>query len=293
MSELDLIIKNGTVIGPGWVKETNIGIKNDKIVQLGATDTKGYRVIDASGLIVSPGGIDPHTHIEAYFMGAQVPEDWTKATIASAHGGTTTVLDFAGLEKSNPNDTLISIVDKKLERAKKMSVVDYSVKPMLKNSFFQSVEELKSMIHELIKKGVPGFKVFTAYRDLGIYTDDKALYEIMNVVKDEKAVLQIHAENGLIEEANRESLTKEGKKDAYYHYVAKPDFVENMAIRTSMELASVTGCPTYIVHQSTKDGFQIISKYRMNGLNVFSETCPQYLILSNEMLRNNEKGRSV
>ncbi|MGC8621883.1 MAG: dihydropyrimidinase [Caldisphaera sp.] len=290
---LDIIIKNGKVVGPHWIKNTDIGIKDGKITNIGnlIANEKADKIIDASGKIVIPGGIDPHTHIEIFFMGAQVSEDWTKATSAAAIGGTTTVLDFAGLEKLQPGDDLLSVTDKKLARAKEMSIVDYSVKPMLNNMFYKTIEDLKLKIHNLVSKGIPGFKAFMAYRELGIYSDDKSLYQIMKITKEEKVILQIHAENGLIEEANREELISQGKKDAIYHYYSKPNYVENLAISTAMQLAEVTKANTYIVHQTTKEGIDIISTYRKKGLNVFDETCPHYLILNKKYLEDKKRGR--
>lgn len=289
----DLFIKNGKVVGPHWVKEVDIGIENGIITYLGNSlkTINSGRIIDATNKIISPGGIDPHTHLETLFMGAQVPETWEKGTIAAAYGGTTTVLDFAGLEEEEKGDTPRAMTNRKLERAKKMSVIDYNVKPMLKNAYYKTEEDLTNIIQDLISTGIPGFKVFMAYRKLGINTDDGWLYKIMKAVKRENAILQIHAENGLLEEVLQNELVSEGKIEPIYHYYAKPNFVENMAIQTAMELAEETESPTYIVHQSTKEGFEIVSRYRMKGLNVFDETCTHYLTLTKKYLEDKKRGR--
>lgn len=289
----DLFIKNGTVIGPHWVKEVDLGIEKGVITYIGNSLNKydAGRIIDASGKIVSPGGIDPHTHFETNFMGAQVPETWETGSIAAAFGGTTSIIDFAGLEKEEKGETAGSMTNRKLERAKRMSAIDYAEKPMLKNAHYKNVEDLNNIVHDLVSTGVPAFKVFMAYRKLGIYTDDRWLYEIMKVVQKENAILQIHAENGLIEEANQNALIAEGKTEAIYHAYSKPNYVENMAIRTAMELAEVTKAPTYIVHQTTKEGLEIISNYRMKGLNVFDETCSHYLTLTKKYLEEKRRGR--
>jgi dihydropyrimidinase len=289
----DLFIKNGTVVGPQWVKEVDIGIEDGIISYLGNSLKKfdSSRVIDATGKIVSPGGIDPHTHFETNFMGAQVPETWETGSIAAAFGGTTSVLDFAGLEKEEKDDTGRTITNRKLERAKKMSAIDYSVKPIIKKSYYNTADDLSNIVSDLVSSGIPAFKVFMAYKKQSIYTDDRWLYEVMKAVQKENAILQIHAENGMIEEANQNALILEGKTDPIYHYYAKPNFVENMAIQTAMELAKVTKSPTYIVHQTTKEGLEIISKYRMEGLNVFDETCPHYLTRTKKYLEDKKTGR--
>ncbi|MEM3191181.1 MAG: dihydropyrimidinase [Nitrososphaeria archaeon] len=289
----DLFIKNGKVIGPQWVKEVDIGIEGEVITYIGNSLKKydAARIIDATGKIVSPGGIDPHTHFETNFMGSQVPETWEKGSIAAAFGGTTSVLDFAGLEKEEKGDTIEVMINRKLERAKKLSTIDYAVKPILKNAFYKTVDDLSSIIKGLVSTGIPAFKVFMAYRKQGLNTDDMWLYEIMKVVHNENAILQIHAENGMIEEANQNRFISEGKTEAIYHYYAKPNFVENLAIQTAMVLAEVTKSPTYIVHQSTKEGLEIISNYRMKGLSVFDETCPHYLTRTRKYLEDKIKGR--
>ena len=289
----DILITNGKVIGPGWVNEVDIGIEGGKIKYIGnsSKNKDASRVIDASSKFISPGGIDPHTHFEDYFMGTNVPENWKDATNAAAFGGTTTVLDFAGLEKESKNDTIFSMVRRKMEHAKAMSVIDYSFKPFILRKFYKSTEELIEMIDGLSKMGFPGFKVFMAYRKWGIDTDSKQLYQIMKLLKDKHLILQIHAEDGSIEEFNTEMLLKEGKTDPIFHYESRPNYVENLAIQYAMGLAEITKTPTYIVHQSTKEGPNIISYYRNKGLEVFDETCTHYLVLDKKKMEDKKKGR--
>ncbi|MEM0010668.1 MAG: hypothetical protein QXT84_03115, partial [Candidatus Bathyarchaeia archaeon] len=177
---VDLVLTNGKVVTEQAVLTTSVVIDDGKIVGIGEATHYGKadKIVDVHGNFIVPGGIDPHTHIETYFMGAEVPETWREATIAAAIGGTTTCLDFAGLEKPVENDTLLDQVNRKLQRAKGLAAVDYSVKPMLRNAFYEDRESLSKIVDRLVEMGIPGFKVFLAYRELGIYTDDWRLLQV-------------------------------------------------------------------------------------------------------------------
>jgi len=276
---VDLIIKDGTVVTPGRVIDTDIAIKGEKILALGSASAfpKAERVIDANRKIVIPGGIDPHSHFELSFMGAKPEETWDIGTMASAIGGTTTTIDFASQGKG---ESLMEAVKRQFARARELSVIDYTTKPMITD--LTDLDRVLEGMKEVVAYGVPTFKAFSIYRKQGWYANDWQLYCFLRQSRELGAMMTLHAENCLIGEEKQAELLRQGKTDPKYHGIAKPNFVENLAIQTCMTLAEALGTKTYIVHTSTKEGPSIIANYRQRGLPVFCETCTHYLWLTEE-----------
>ena len=279
----DLIIANGTVVTPGGVAQTDIAVKDEKISALGSRKNfpSADRLIDASGKIVIPGGIDPHTHFEQARTHIRPPETWDIASTASAIGGTTTTIDFALQMKGM---TLLDAVKKQVARAGELSAIDFTTKgyPLITepSDFDRVLEQMK----EVVDYGVTSFKVYLIYRESGRYVDDWQLYNMMKRAKELGAMVAIHAENCFISEENQKRMVAEGKTDPRYHAVAKPNLVEEMDIQKCMMLAEETEAWTYMVHVSTRKGPDIIANYRKRGLPVFCETCPHYLVLTKDVL---------
>ncbi len=278
MTKLDLVVRGGLVVGPGWTAETDIGISEGKIVHVGSIPyNSAAKTINAKGKIVIPGGIDPHTHYELYFMGAKPRETWDIGTIASAIGGTTTTIDFAPQEKG---ESLLDATKKQLDRASQLSVIDFTTKPII--SDFADMGRVMKGMEETINLGVPGFKVFMIYRHQGWMADDWILFQVMRRAQELGGLVTIHAENGFIGEGMQEEFVRAGKVEPRYHGLAKPNLVEDLAIMMAMSIAEITGARTYIVHQSTRGGADIVAPYRMRGLPVFVETCTHYLVLTDD-----------
>lgn len=277
---IELIVGDGIVVTPFGVLNTDIAIKGGKILALGSKRAfpKTDKFIDAHGKIVIPGGIDTHSHFEEFFMGEQIAESWDVGTIASAIGGTTTTIDFAPQEKG---ELLLDTVKRQIEKANRLSVIDYTTKPIL-TDFTDLNKELASM-KEVMDYGIPSFKGATIYRKEGWYENDWQLYSVLKRLKELGGMMTLHAENCLIGEGMQTELVKQGKTDPKYHGVAKPNLVENMDIQKIMMMAEVLGTKTYIVHTSTKEGPSIIAGYRQKGMPVFCETCTHYLCLTEDM----------
>lgn len=276
---VSLVIKNGTVVSPFGVLKTDIAIEGEKILALGLISafSKAEKVIDARGKIVIPGGVDTHSHFELLFMGARPPETWDVGTTAAAIGGTTTTIDFAPQEKG---ESLLDAIKRQFARADELSVIDYTTKPILTD--LSDLDKELDYMKEVVDYGVPSFKGATIYTKQGWYENDWQLYSILRRVKELGGMMTIHAENCLIGEQMQVELIKQGKTEPKYWSVAKPNFVENLAIQTCMMVAEVLGSNTYIVHTSTKEGPGIIASYRRKGLPVFCETCTHYLWLTED-----------
>lgn len=274
----DLIIKNGTVVSLFGVLKTDIAIEGEKISAIGEQGafTQAARVIDVTGKIVIPGGIDPHTHIEIDFMGMASPETWEQATIAAAIGGTTTVLDHAPRKE---NESILDAVKRQFSRAEKMSAIDYTTRGMFV-SLTDDIAGIIAGMDEVMAYGIPTFKAFQIYTRQKWFANDWQLYCLLRRAGELGAIVTIHAENCLVGESLQAELVKQGKTDPKYHGVAKPNMVEDMAIYTCIEMAQALGAKVYIVHTSTRDAPAIIGRYRNRGLPVFCETCTHYLWLT-------------
>ena len=277
---IDLVIENGTVVSSSGVLKTDIAIDGEKILALGSRSAfpKAERVIDAKGKIVIPGGIDTHSHFEIFFMGERPQENWDTGTIASAIGGTTTTIDFAPQDKG---ESLLDAAKRQLARAKELSVIDYTTKPILNE--LTDLDKVLNGMKEVIDYGIPTFKGFSIYRKQGWYADDWQLYKFIKQASQAGGMMTLHAENCLIGEESQVELVKQGKTDPKYHGIAKPNFVENLTIQACMTIAEALRARTYIVHTTTKEGPGIIAEYRNKGLPVFCETCPHYLWLTEDL----------
>ena len=277
--DVNLIIENGTVVTALGVLKTDIAIEGERILAIGPKSTfpKADRVIDATGKIVIPGGIDTHSHFEISFMGAKCNETWDGGTTASAIGGTTTTLDFALQEKGQ---SLLDTAKAQFAKAEKLSAIDYTTRPLITD--LDDLDKLLSGMKEVIDYGVPSFKGATIYTKQGWYENDWQLYSILRRLRELDGMMTIHTENCLIGEGKQAELVKQGKTEPKYHGIAKPNFVENMDIQKCMMLAQAIGTKTYIVHTTTKEGPAIIAGYRQNGSPVFCETCTHYLFLTED-----------
>ena len=285
---IDLLIKNGTVVGPGYVAKMDVAIDDGRILSISAvgSETNAESTINADGQIVIPGGIDPHTHIELEFPGGErSPEDWGVASRAAAIGGTTMVSDFAFQEKGKP---LMDAVRKQFERAKKMSAIDYSTKPII--SDFSDLQKVLQYMKEVVDYGLPGFKTFMTYRKQGWYANDWDVFSVLRRSHELGCFMSLHCENGPIEDGLTDELIGQGKTQAIYHAHAHPSMLENMSIQSAMIMAEATGANTYLVHVSTKEGPWIADDYRRRGVKVTVETCAHYLTKTEQSYEDPKMG---
>jgi dihydropyrimidinase len=277
---IDLHIVNGTVVTPLGILQTDVAVNDGKIFDIGPNSIfpKAEMLIDARNKLVLPGGIDPHSHFELEWLGSTLKETWELGTAATAIGGTTTTIDFAA---QLPGQSLIEAAKTQLFRAEQSSAIDFTTKPILQD--FSDLYKLLKDMEEVVNYGIKGFKGATIFREARWYEDDWQLFSVLKRIHEIGAVMTVHAENCLIGEEKTEELVQQGCKAARYWPISKPNFVEYMDIEKCMILADVTGADVYIVHTSTKEGMEIIARYRQKGLPVYCETCTHYLLLTEEV----------
>lgn len=274
MKKFDTIIKGGTIVTASDTFKGDIGIKDEKIIQIGMNliDDEA-KVVDATGKYVMPGGIDPHTHMDMPFGGTHASDDFHTGTVAAACGGTTTIVDFSIQPKGS---TLKDTTKIWHEKADGKAVIDYGLHIAVTDMNDEILEEIPSMI----KEGYPTFKLFMTYD--GLRVTDETLMKALKKVSANDGLISVHAENYYAIKYLTEQLIAEGKTEPKYHAASRPALVEGEAAARAIALAKLAEAPLYIVHNSCEESTLEIRRARENGYPIMGETCPQYLLLSED-----------
>jgi len=281
MTELDLIVKNGEVVTTSDTYHADVGVKDGKITTIGTnlnpdSDTK---VIDAKGKYVFPGGIDVHVHLQLPFSGTISADDFENGTKAAACGGVTTVLDFAIQTKGQ---SIMEAVEARRAEADPNVCVDYGLHAAITDWNPQTQAEIK----KVIEYGIPTFKMFMIYKNEGWMADDGMLFNALEETAKLGGHIGVHAESVDVLDMLIERYGKEKEKwGAYGHALSRPCYTEEEAIIRAIQWAEATGGQLYIVHMSTGEGTDAVAAARDRGVNVYAETCPQYLLLDDEVFK--------
>jgi dihydropyrimidinase len=249
---------------------------NGKITAVGTdlpTQNAG-RILDATGKLILPGGIDVHTHLDMPFGGTTSADDFETGTRAAAFGGTTTLIDFAIQYKGQP---LRQAFDTWMSKAANKAVCDYAFHCIVTDVSGGQLSEMNDLVHE----GVTSFKLFMAYP--GVFMlDDGSIFKALQTTAKNGGMVCMHAENGSAIDVIVQQALAEGKRAPKYHALTRPTTAEAEAVGRAIALAEMAGAPIYIVHLSCNDALEKIREARDRGLPVYAETCPQYLYLSLE-----------
>ena len=268
---MNLVIKNGTIVTATESYQADIGVDGETICLIGR-NLLGDEVIDATDMLVMPGGIDPHTHMELPFMGTVSADDFHTGTLAAACGGTTTIIDFA---IQGAGQTLREALDIWLGRAKDKVCIDYG----LHVAIGAMDDERMAEMGEMVEMGVPSFKIFMAYKG-SLMVDDETLFRSLLRAKEIGALISVHAENGDILNYLINKNVAEGKKDPVWHAYSHPPEAEAEATHRAVVMAGMTGAPLYVVHMTAAGALEALKAGRAKGFKVFGETCPQYLLFT-------------
>jgi len=279
---MSVLVKGGTIVTSTGRYVADVYAEGDKIKSIGVDlDNPADEVVDASGKYVLPGAIDPHTHISMPFMGTSAQDDYKTGTIAAACGGVTTVVDFDLQQKG---ESLLEAIERKQSWAEGKVAVDYSLHPAVMDPRPEVIDEVKQAI---LDYGTPSFKIFMVY---DFRVDDATMIKLLEKTKKYGGLVQVHAENVYIIQHLNEVLEKEGKLEPYYHAVSRPNIAEEEAISRAAKMVELTGSRIYIVHLSSKEGLAKVQAARDRGIDVFAETCPQYLLLDEERYKETAFG---
>jgi dihydropyrimidinase len=271
------LLRGGTVVTVEGEFAVDVLVEDGKVAAIGRElgTSRGTKVLDVSGALVFPGGVDVHTHLDAPLVGTVTADNFESGSIAAAFGGTTTIVDFA-LHRAGRS--LRATVDEWKERAKGQTVIDYGFHA----SIVELNEAIMNEIPELIAEGVTSFKCFTAYRG-ALMVDDGTLFRLLRVVKSANGLVMVHAESGDVIDALISQALSSGQTEPRYHAATRPPETEEEAVARCIALAAMAESPLYVVHVSTAGGVNKIREGQSTGWPLYAETCPHYLYLSEEV----------
>ena len=270
-------MRNAHVITASDIFDCDIGISDGKIVQLGHALGTAAREIDAAGRTVTPGGVDAHCHLDQPMTPpTKTADDFDTGTRSAACGGTTTIISFAAQQKGQ---SLQAAVEDYRARAKGKAHVDYAFHLIVSDP---TPKVLQEELPELIREGFTSFKIYMTYDDMKL--DDGQILDVLDVARQHGAMAMIHAENSDCIEWLTKRLEASGRTAPRFHAHARPMLVEREATHRAIALAELVDVPILIVHVSGREAVEQIRWARAHGLNVFAETCPQYLFLTAEDL---------
>lgn len=268
------IIRGGTVVTDGGMSVSDILVEDGKIAEVAArVEAADAAVIDATGKYVLPGAVDIHTHMDLDVGIARVIDDFYDGTVAAACGGTTTIVDHMAF---GPKGCSPWRQVKEYHRlADGNAVVDYGFHGVLQHVDDAALDDMAQIARD---EGITSFKAYMTY---DYRLDDLDLMKVLERAARERILIAAHCENHGIVTYFREKFVREGKTQARWHPVSRPNAAEAEAVSRLLTLARVAGeAPVYVVHLSTREGLDEIRRAREIGQRRFgAETCPQYLLL--------------
>ncbi|MBS1662909.1 MAG: dihydropyrimidinase [Bacteroidetes bacterium] len=281
---MSLLIKNGRIVTATDDYTGDVFIEGEKVVALGkdlpyTADT----MIDASGLLVLPGGIDPHVHLDMPFMGTFSSDTHETGTRAALFGGTTTVIDFVLQRQGH---SLREALTEWQGRATGTAVGDYSFHMAVTDYNDSTKKEIKEMVEE---EGITSFKTFMAYKG-ALMIDDRQMTALMQEVRQQGGLVTVHATNGDMIDYLIAKHRAEGKLAPLYHYLSQPEVTEAEASGRFTDISNYTGCPGYIVHLTCEGALNAVRNATRRNQKVFVETCIQYLLLDASLYEKDFEG---
>jgi len=282
---MSTLIQNGTVVNADSTFPADILVDGERIkeVRQGIPASAADRVMDAKGILLMPGGIDAHTHLDMPFGGTTSSDDFETGTRAAAFGGTTTIVDFAIQARGTK---MRAALDTWWKKGEGKACIDYGLHMIVTDLGEAGLEDMDEMVNE----GVASFKLFMAYPNV-LMVDDATIFKALSRTAKNGALICMHAENGSVIDVIVQRALAEGKTAPIYHALTRPTTAEAEAVHRAIAMAEIAGTPVYIVHLSSEDALNEVRAARDRGLPAFAETCPQYLLLSiEEMERPNFEG---
>jgi dihydropyrimidinase len=276
---MGILIKNGTVVSAKESRQMDVLVSGEMIVRVAAgINASGHEVVDATGLLVMPGGIDVHTHLDMPFGGTTSADDYVSGTQAAAVGGTTMLIDFA---LQSQGHTMREAFDVWRSKSRGKACVDYGLHMAVTDlGAGDGTQGLREM-EEMVADGISSFKLFMAYPGV-LMIDDGLMFKVMQKAASLNALCCIHAENGSAIDVVVAQMIAEGKTEPHYHALSRSPKAEAEATHRAIALADMAGAAVYIVHLSNEDSLAALKFMQGRGAKALAETCTQYLVLSIE-----------
>ncbi|MDP9051421.1 MAG: dihydropyrimidinase [Acidobacteriota bacterium] len=272
------LIEGGKVVSAAGTKLADVLIEGETISKVApGIDAAGHTAVDAAGMLVMPGGIDVHTHLDMPFGGTVSADDYEWGTRAAAIGGTTTIIDFALQAMGKPMTEAYKVWRAKSEGK---ACIDYALHMAVTD--LGPNDAWLDDVDAMVAEGITSFKIFMAYPNV-LMVDDRTIYKLMERTKSLGALVCVHAENGTVIDAIVQETLAAGNTGPLYHALSRPAAAEAEAVHRVVAISELAGgANVYIVHVSCEEAMQEVKAGRERGLPVMGETCTQYLVLSIE-----------
>ncbi len=281
---MSLLIKNGRVVTASEDFTGDIFIEGETISAIGKDlQYPADQIIDAEGMLIFPGGIDPHVHLDMPFMGTFSSDNYESGTTAALHGGTTMVIDFV---LQTQGKSLYSALEEWRGRSDGNALCDYSFHMAVTDFNENTRREIRDLVE---KEGITSFKTFMAYKG-ALMIDDRQMIGLMNEVRDCGGMVTVHATNGDMIDYLVSKHRAEGKLTPLYHYLSQPEITESEAAGRFVDMAYHTGVRSYIVHLTCERALNQVREATMRNQKVNVETCIQYLLLDASLYENDNEG---
>jgi len=268
------LVRNGRVVTASESYEADLYVDGGRIALVGqGLSLPADTVLDASGCLVLPGGIDVHTHLDMPAGETRSADDFETGTRAAAFGGTTTIVDFATPE---PGQSLLAALETWMRKAEGKAAIDYGFHMALRGLGETTLAEMARLTRD---EGVTSFKLYLAYPGV-LQVDDATFFRALLGARECGALTLVHAENGGVIDVLVKRALARGETAPRYHALTRPPETEAEATARAIAMAALAGTPLYVVHLSCAAALAHVAAARDRGLAVHAETCPQYLFLS-------------
>jgi dihydropyrimidinase len=270
---MSILIRQGTIVTSERTEISDIFISGGNITSIGnnLNYPENIEIIDAKGKYIFPGGIDAHVHLDLPTPAGPSSDNFKSGSIAAIYGGTTSIIDFVTPSKK---ESLVVALEKRMKEAE-VSRIDYGLHMSITSWTKETAKEMEVCVK---KYGITSFKTYMAYKGV-IGIEENELLEVMKVASGLNALVTVHCEIGDEILKKQNEFIAEGKTSPKFHALSRPAACESESVKHVISLAKKTNCPVYIVHTSTKESLEFIEKAQREGQRVYSETCPQYLLL--------------
>ncbi len=277
------VIRRGRIVTAIDDYVADILIEGGQIAAIGRDLQVGEdtEVIDAGGLMVLPGGVDCHTHMDNTFGDSTTCDSFESGTRAAAFGGTTTIVDFAFQRR---DVSVLEALARAQAKGRDGACIDYGFHVIVTGMNDQTLADMQ---HAIRHEGVSSFKMFMAYPG-SVMVDDATIFQAMRLVGQHGGMVALHAENGTIIELLIQEALAQGHTAPRYHALTRPAIMEGEATHRGIKLAELAEAPVYFVHLSAQEALKHVVEARDLGVPVFAETCPHYLFFDESVYESED-----
>ncbi len=273
----DLVIRNGTLVTASDTFQADVAIVGESIGAIGQElDAPNAPSVDAQGMLVLPGGIDSHVHLQ-YPQGPHrvvSSDDWLTGTVGAACGGTTTIIDFV---EARPDRTWMQAFEDRVAEAAPQAAIDYGFHMTFNRADERSLAEVPGVIDA----GMPSFKIYMAYD--GIRLTDAEMLLALDRLKAHGGLPIVHAENHDVIRHLTQNCRRSGRREPRWHPTTRPAAAEAEAVCRALTMAGLAATPMHIVHVSAALDLDVMLDFLERGQVVTGEVCPQHLLLTDAL----------